>query len=105
VSQDKRDHIGVAHHFGGGVYMKEITVPAGLVVGQHVHKYDHLSYLVSGEAVVDAPFSRSTLHGPSGMVIEAGRAHSIRAVTDCVWLCIHATDCTDADEVDAGLIK
>lgn len=98
------DEIGVAFHFGGGVCLKEHKISAGLQLSQHVHKFDHLSYLVSGKAVVDGPFERQMVVGPAAMLIEAGKPHSVRSVSDCVWLCIHASDKIDPDEAEKEFI-
>ena len=42
----------IEHHFGGGVYAKETIIPAGVMLQQHAHTYDHLSILASGKASV-----------------------------------------------------
>ena len=34
----------------------------------------------------------------------AGKHHGVKSLTDVVWYCIHATDCTDEDEIDEVLI-
>jgi quercetin dioxygenase-like cupin family protein len=97
--------VGIAHHFGGGVYAKETHIPAGVVLTQHRHRFDHLSVLASGTAVVEVDGLRRTLQGPACVVVEAGKAHSVTAITDVVWYCVHATDCTDPEQVDNRLIE
>ena len=94
----------IAHHFGGRVYIKETRINAGQILVQHKHAYDHLSYLVSGQASVEVDGSKRIVQGPAAMTIEAGKHHGVTALTDCVWLCIHSTDCTDADHVDEVLM-
>ncbi|MEB0058804.1 hypothetical protein [Variovorax sp. LG9.2] len=47
---------------------------------------------------------RSELTGPAGITIKANTHHGVRALTDVVWYCIHATECTDANAVDEVLI-
>ena len=42
----------VSHSFSGGLYCKRMKVQAGHFIVQHKHKYDHLSVLVSGLAIV-----------------------------------------------------
>lgn len=95
----------INHHFGGGVYVKETAFPAGSVLVQHRHSYDHLSYLVSGTVVVEVEGERKQITGPACLTIEAHKHHGVKSLTDCVWLCIHATDCVDADHVDEVLIE
>lgn len=92
------------HHFGGGVYAKETRISAGLILVQHKHDYDHLSVLASGTVEMLVDGVRSKVTGPACLTIEAGKHHGVKALTDVVWYCIHATDCTDPGEVDEVLI-
>jgi mannose-6-phosphate isomerase-like protein (cupin superfamily) len=94
----------IAHHFSSGVYAKETQIPAGKWLIQHSHKYDHLSVLAQGtiELVVDGV--STVMSAPNCLTVAAGKHHGVRAVTDVVWYCIHATNCTDESEVDDVLI-
>lgn len=96
--------LDIAHHFGGGVYAKETHVRAGHVLVQHMHEHAHLSVLAAGTVEVMVDGVRSVVAGPACLTIEAGKHHGIRALTDAVWFCIHATDCTDPAQVDEVLI-
>lgn len=95
----------ISHHFGGGVYAKETRVPAGMVLVQHKHDHDHLSVLASGRVEVIVDGQRTELQGPACLTIKAGKYHGVRALTDVVWFCIHATDCTDESAVDDVIIS
>jgi mannose-6-phosphate isomerase-like protein (cupin superfamily) len=94
----------IAHHFSSGVYAKETLIPAGKWLIQHSHKHDHLSVLAQGtiELVVDGV--STVMSAPNCLTVAAGKHHGVRAVTDVVWYCIHATNCTDESEVDDVLI-
>lgn len=95
----------IHHHFSSGVYAKETRIPAGYVLVQHAHKHDHLSILASGsvEMVVDGV--KSIVEAPACLTIAAGKHHGIKSITDVVWYCVHATDCTDENEVDDVLVQ
>lgn len=96
----------IAHHFGPNVYAKQMRLEAGHQVATHKHRYDHLSVLASGEAVIDVDGEEPRHYvGPTGITILAGREHTITALTDIDWFCIHATDFTDVDLIDATLIE
>ena len=99
------DALPITHHFGGGVYAKETRISAGLVLVQHKHDYDHLSVLASGTVEMLIDGVRSEVTGPACLTIKAGKHHGVKALTDIVWYCIHATDCTDEHEVDDVLIS
>lgn len=112
LAQEKLQHLiqlaqgepVISHHFGGGVYAKAAHAPAGMVLVQHKHVHDHLSILASGTVEVVVDNERREITAPACLTIEAGKHHGIKALTDVVWYCIHATDCTDAEQVDNVLI-
>ena len=94
----------INHHFSAGVYAKETLIPAGQVLVQHKHKFDHLSILASGSVELMVDGEKRIVHAPACLTIEANKHHGVKSLTDVVWYCIHATDCTDTDEIDEVLI-
>ena len=99
------DAAWIKHHFAGGVYAKEIRIPAGYRLKSHKHRYDHLSVLSSGEALISYGEEPFRVTGPAVVTILAGLEHSLEAITDLVWLCIHATDAADPATADELLIE
>ena len=94
----------IHHHFSSGVYAKEMRMPADYLLLHHKHNFSHLSILASGsiELIVDG--EKKVIHAPACLTIEADAHHGVRSLTDVVWYCIHATECTDSDEIDDVLI-
>jgi quercetin dioxygenase-like cupin family protein len=97
--------VDINHYFGGGVYAKQTIIPADRVLVQHIHPHPHLSILASGKVTVEANGHSYEYHAPACIVIPAGVAHSVTALTDVVWYCIHATHDTDPETVDQTLLK
>jgi quercetin dioxygenase-like cupin family protein len=94
----------IKHHFGGGVYAKETFIPAGKWLIQHTHKFDHLSVLAQGSIELIVNGEIKVIHAPACLTIEANTHHGVKSLTDVVWYCIHATDCTDENKVDEVII-
>jgi len=44
------------------------------------------------------------VNAPACIEIRAGMTHGVKAITDCVWFCIHSTDEKDPSKVDDVLI-
>ena len=44
------------------------------------------------------------IEAPACVEIKAGMTHGVKAITDCVWFCIHSTDEKDPSKVDQILI-
>jgi quercetin dioxygenase-like cupin family protein len=95
----------LTHHFADGLYAKETAFPAGSILVQHRHHYDHFALLAAGSVELEVDGIRSTLHAPQILTIKAHAHHGVKALTDVVWFCIHATDETDPDKVDHVLIE
>ena len=87
----------IRHHFAGqdddhGVYAKELLIDAGMVLSSHSHTYDHLSILSQGIASLRIGQGTRIIVGPEAVVIPKGAEHEMRAITNVVWFCIHATN-------------
>lgn len=96
---------GVKHHFSAGVYVREMALQSGGHVETHEHVYEHFGILGAGSVTVDLDGEETVHHGPCVIEIRAGKKHSIRALTDIVWFCVHATDVADPEKIDEVLIK
>lgn len=90
----------IINHWAGGAFVKEAHFPAGAQIVQHRHHYDHLAYLVRGSVLVLVDGDVHELTGPIGLTIEGGKHHGVRALTDCVWLCIHSIDRAEGESPD-----
>jgi quercetin dioxygenase-like cupin family protein len=95
----------ITHHFSDGLYAKEAFVPEGTAILKHTHDFSHLSILAKGKVAVMTDEKVDIVEAPACIEIKAGITHGIKAITDCVWFCIHATDEKDPDKVDEILIK
>jgi quercetin dioxygenase-like cupin family protein len=96
--------IGIHHHFANRAYIKETLIPAGKVLTQHVHAHDHLSALMAGIAKVSVDGVETIHQAPEVILIKAGAVHKVESITDVHWLCIHGTEETDVDKVDAAVV-
>lgn len=99
--QELETALGIVHHFSAGVYAKQALLPAGALITQHKHKYDHMSILASGRVLVGLV----EYVAPACINVPAGLNHSVLALEDSVWFCVHATDETDVESIDEVLIQ
>lgn len=94
----------IFHHFSDGLYAKEMRFNAGEAILKHTHEFSHLSILAAGKVVVMKGQEMEIIEAPACIEIKAGLTHGVKAITDCVWFCIHATDEKDSSKVDDILI-
>ena len=79
----------VRFFFGKDMCVVETRIPAGQILVQHKHDYNHLSILASGRIILEVDGVTSWLTGPVCLDIEAGKHHGVKALTDVLWYCIH----------------
>ena len=89
----------IRHHFAPGVYMREMTVPAGAIATGAVHKTEHLSILSAGHCLLTTDDGVKELRAPHTGLSKAGAKRAIFAFTECVITTIHPTDETDLDKL------
>lgn len=95
----------IQHHFSSGVYARQMYLPAGHVAQSHKHRFDHLSVLAQGEVLLEVAGVSTRYQAPACITIAAHAVHTITAIHDTVWFCIHATSETDVEQIDHSLIS
>jgi len=94
----------ISHHFSDGLYAKESRFSEGTAILKHTHNFSHLSILAKGKVAVMIDEEIEIIEAPACIEIKSGITHGVKAITDCVWFCIHATDEKDPSKVDDILI-
>ena len=91
------------HYFSDGIYVREITIPAGMVIVGKIHKHRHPNFLIKGKVmVITEQKGEEILEGPCFMMSEGGTKRALYAVTDLVWTTIHhnPTNTQDLDKIE-----
>lgn len=92
------------HRFSDGMYVREVTIPAGnLVVGKR-HAQGHVTFLMKGKATIVTDEGINTIEGPVGWVDEPGVQRAVYAYEDATFVTIHSTDLTDVAEIEKEII-
>jgi hypothetical protein len=91
----------VRHIFGPGLYVRELSMPAGTFAIGHYQKTAHLNVMLKGRVtVMNGDGTTTELSAPQVFIGQPGR--KVGHVTeDMVWLNIYATDETDVDTLEA----
>ena len=99
-------NIDTLHHFSDGLYAKQMSIPKGSIACQHKHEYDHLSVLAQGKVRVLFDEDKVEVYeAPACINIRKGINHTIMAIEDSTWFCIHHTFETDMNKIDSVLIE
>lgn len=98
-------HCPVVHHFGPGLCVREVFMPAGTLAIGHLQKFDHMNVLLKGSVmVVNDDGSTHVLKAPMMFIGKPGRKVGY-VLEDMVWQNIYATELKNPDEVEAHFVE
>lgn len=102
--QEDKANIPVHHHFGPGVYIRQITIPKGAMAIGHEQRFAHTNILLTGAVAMYEESGVKILSAPLIFTGQPGRKIGV-AIDDCVWLNIFATDETDISRLEEMIAK
>lgn len=102
---DGRPLMPVTHQFLPGVYLRTVTIPAGLVVVGKIHRHAHLNFILRGDVTfVTEHDGLQRVQGPKLMISQAGTKRALYTHEETVWMTVHATQETDLEKIEAEVI-
>lgn len=94
----------VVHHFGPGIYVREVTLPAGTLAIGHAQRFEHLNIMLTGAvAILKDDGTTEVLRAPMIFVGKPGRKVGF-VIETCVWQNVYATEERDIDKLEATLL-
>lgn len=94
----------VVHHFGPGIYIREVNLPAGALCVGHAQKHEHMNLMLKGAvAMLTDDGNVSVLRAPLMFVGKPGRKIGL-ILEDVVWQNIYATEERDVDTLERTLL-
>jgi len=94
----------VLHHFGPGVYIREVRMPAGSLILGHRHKNAHTNILVSGRLkFLNEGGKVAELVAPVVITSNPGRKLAY-ILEDTVWQNVYATEERDIETLEEILL-
>tara|TARA_R110002126_G_scaffold31045_1_gene100549 strand:+ start:5003 stop:5419 length:417 start_codon:yes stop_codon:yes gene_type:complete len=91
--------IPVSHRIHGGMYARQITIPAGVTITGQIYKYDHLEFMISGDATVASETGPARLKGYHSLSGHSGKKRAITAHEDTIWMTVHPSNGTNGEQI------
>jgi len=98
------DEFKTDHYFSDGVYCRQIFLPKGVFVVGKIHRTSHLNIISTGDVTVRTQYGIDRLKGPCTFKSEVWTQRAVLAHEDTIWTCVHPTELTDVDEIEADII-
>lgn len=99
--------IPATHRFAPGLYMREIRIPADTLMTGRVHRFEHVSVMVSGEMTTLVDGAMKRIAGYQPFIAPAGTKRVGYTHTEVVWLTVHLNpdELRDIAEIEAMLCE
>ncbi len=77
-------------HFCAGVYLRELHIPAGILLSGKIHKFPCLNIVPVGDIEVVTEQGIKRIQGPAVFTSPAGVKRAARTFRDTIWITVHA---------------
>jgi hypothetical protein len=96
------EHPEPTHFFAPGMYLRELTVPAGMLIVGKTHKHDHFLLVLQGKAEVISVFGRDTVEAGHISISKAGVKRIVLALEDTKFVTVHlnSSDSQDLEVIE-----
>lgn len=90
----------VYHHFGPGLYMREVNLPAGSLVLGHKQRFTHQNIFLKGKmSFLNDDGSETEISAPMIFAAPPGRK-CVRVLEDVTWLNVYPTNERDIETLE-----
>jgi len=97
-------NLDVKHHFGGGIYARELLIPKDTVLTGKMHTHEHLNIMLSGDITVSTETGTKRINKPCVITSKPGTKRAGYAHEDTIWITFHATKETDLAVIESIFI-
>ena len=98
------DAFPLKHSFAKGLYVRQITVPSGVLLTGKIHKHSHAFFLLKGEISVLQDGGVKRIKAPATFITPAGTKRVVYHHSDTIVTTVHATDETDISKIEEEII-
>ena len=94
----------LVHNFADGMYIRQITMPAGQIIVSKIHGQTHPYFILEGDVSVLTEDGVKRFKAPySGITVE-GTKRVLYTHEDTVWTTVQRTNETDLDKIEEDVM-
>lgn len=105
TGNDIAAELPMRHYVHGGMYYRELDIPAGVVLTGKVHLLEHVFILLKGELSIMADEGMKRITAPASFRVKAGTKKIGYAHSDVTCTTIHATKKKNLDKIEKEYFK
>jgi hypothetical protein len=94
----------LVHRFTPGLYIRQISMPKGMVLTSKIHKTEHPFFVLTGDVSVVDPEGVVRITAPYVGITKPGTKRALYMHEDTIWITVHRTDETDLEKIEDQVI-
>lgn len=98
------DACPLVHKFGDGCYIREITMPKGMLLTSKIHKKKHPYFVLKGDVSVLTGEGVIRIKAPFSGITEPGTKRVLYMHEETVWTTVHITESKDLKQIESEII-
>jgi len=83
------DSCPLTHTFAEGMYIRQITMPKGILFVTKIHKFSHPAFILSGDVSVLEEGGARRVKAPASFITAAGTKRIVYTNEETVWTTVH----------------
>lgn len=92
------------HLFASGLYFRQLTIPAGMVVVSKRHGREHVCTVSKGRALVFTEDGTTVIEAPHSWVSPAGAKRVLLVLDEITWATVHRTEATTVEDAERDVL-
>ena len=98
------DACPLKHTFADGCYIREITMPKGMLVTSKIHKVMHPYFVLKGDCSVLTDEGIVRIKAPHSGITMPGTKRLLYMHEETIWITVHVTQETDLKKIEEEII-
>ena len=83
------DSCPLTHNFAEGMYIRQITMPKGILFVTKIHKFSHPAFILSGDVSVLEEGGARRVKAPASFITPPGTKRIVYTNEETVWTTVH----------------
>ena len=92
------------HTFADGCYIRQITMPKGMILTSKIHKIEHPYFILKGDVSVLTEEGVVRLKAPYSGITKPGTKRVLYMHEETVWVTVHVTKHKDLKKIEKQII-
>ena len=98
------DHYALKHSFADGMYIRELTVPAGVLTVTKIHSQTHPFFIQKGRLAIYSEKGVQWIDAPYNGITQAGTKRVVWHESEVVIITVHRTNEMDLDKIEGDIV-